>query len=771
MPEVCSFSERTGAWRVELRFQGRRDEEADWSHFNPSLRWLSELETRDRILLCEGLRREGRARLSCEGPEEAARLLAGVRGRRVSARVFEPNGGEFLPERRESARGVYATPRALTRFVVRSVDRLLRSRLGLDGGLADSGVRLLDPAAGPGNFLLEAYRQAIAEHRRAQGRRGLEAFLHEHLVPHFQGFEILPGPWAEAQVTMRRYVERTQPGVRIPRFPFFLADALASPGTHLTGFLGEEAQLANRVRADSSISAVLGNPPFSGRSANTGGWIRDLLRGYVLPDGRIDEGYFTVDGRPMGERNCKWLQDDYVKFLRLAQWMIDRNGEGVVGFVVNHNCLEAPTFSGLRQSLLRTFDQVYALDLHGNQRRREAGPGGERDENVFAGVSQGIAVLLLVKSRREVARAVYRADLYGTRGEKLRTLAGPNVEDFAWTSCEPKAPRFLFRPSDAQRERDYRRGISLSEIFPVHSLGVITGRDSQVLAFNREDFEPRLTATGKGLSRGSVSSFLFRPFDLRQILYERAELERPRMALMSHLRRRGNLALLALRQSTMPTGIFVTRWMAGHKVLNGYSPNSVFPLFLFDEVGRAVPNLGPAVLRKLATGFADLPSPWSVLGYVYGVLHDPRYLTRFAEELRSEFPRVPLPGGPEPFHRLAALGKELMSLHLLEDARLASSPVQLDGNRRRFPWIDAKALLYEESTRSVRLTRSGLGFEGVTPEVWRYQVGSYPVLERWLKARVGHLLTVQSIREFRWIAEAVRLSFVVQQRIEEATLT
>jgi hypothetical protein len=235
---------------------------------------------------------------------------------------------------------------------------LLRSRLGLEGGLADPGVRLLDPAAGPANFLLEAYRRAIAEHRRANGRQGLEAFTHEHLVPHFQGFEILPGPWAEGQSAMRRFVERAETGVRVPRFPLFLADALSSPDNLPTGFLGAEAQAANRVRAESSLSVVLGNPPFSGRSANKGSWISALLKGYEVPGGRLDEGYFSVDGRPMGEPNCKWLQDDYVKFLRLAQWMIDRNGEGVVGFVVNHNCLEALTFRGLRQSLLRTFDQV-----------------------------------------------------------------------------------------------------------------------------------------------------------------------------------------------------------------------------------------------------------------------------------------------------------------------------------------------------------------------------------------------------------------------------
>ncbi len=768
MPEVCHF-ETAGAWRVELRFQASRDEQADWSHFSPSLRWLPELETCDRILVCEGLRREGRVWLSCQGPEEAALLLAGVRGRRVSARVFEPDGTEFRPERRESTRGVYATPRALTRFVVRSVDSLLRSRLGLEGGLADPGARLLDPAAGPANFLLEAYRRALARHRMASGRRGIESLFREHLIPHFQGFEILPGPWAQGQSELRRLGERLGLTAQVSRFPLFLADALASPDPVQIGFLGEEAQGAHRVRADSALSVVLGNPPFSGRSANTGSWIRDLLRGYILPDGRRDEGYFSMGGRPLGERNVKWLQDDYVKFLRLAQWMIDRNGEGVVGFVVNHNCLEAPTFRGLRQSLLRTFDQIYALDLHGNQRKREVGPAGERDENVFAGVAQGIAVLFLVKSRREAARAVYRADLYGSRREKLQALAGASLESLAWTSCEPRVPRFLFRPSDAQREQDYRRGIPLPEIFPVHSLGVITGNDARVLAFNREDFEPRLTAAGRAPSRGFVASFLFRPFDLRQILYERAGLERPRTAVMSHLRRRGNLALLALRQSTAQTGVFVTRSVAGHKVLSSYAPNSVFPLFLADEAGRGVPNLAPAILRRIAAGFAELPSPESVLGYVYGVLHAPRYLTRFAEELRSGFPRVPLPGGPEPFHRLAALGKELMALHLLEDSRLASSPVQLDGDRRRFPWIDAKTLAYEESTGTVRLARSGHCFEGIAPEVWRHQVGSYPVLERWLGARAGQLLTVQAIREFRWIAEAVRLSLNVRQRIQEAT--
>ncbi|HEY2290683.1 MAG TPA: hypothetical protein VGM86_08280 [Thermoanaerobaculia bacterium] len=543
MPELIApweANRAAGSWRLELRFQASRDEEADWSHFWPSLPWLSELDSRARAGLCEDLRREGLALISCGGPEEAARLLSEVRGRKVTARALEPDRTELRPGdgRTEKERGVYATPPALTRFVVRCVDSLLRSPLGLEDGLADRAVRLLDPAAGPANFILEAYRRAVAQLRRTQGRAGVEPLVDEHLIPHFRGFEILPGPWAAGQRSLRHWVERAgerrSPCTSRPalpaRFPLFLADALADPGCTRGGFLGEQAEAAFQLRTEERFSVILGNPPFRGRSANTGSWIQDLLRGYVLEDGREDRGYFTLDGRPLGERNLKWLQDDCVKFLRLAQWLIDRNGWGVVGLVVNHNCLEAPTFRGLRRSLLGTFDQIYALDLHGNRRRRETGPEGQRDENVFEGVAQGVAVLFLVKRGREVSKAVYRADLYGRRREKLRTLAGAKLESLPWTACESRAPRYLFRFSDVEREREFQRGVALDEIFPVHSLGVVTGRDARVLAFQREDFEPTLLRAGRTPERRSVAPFLYRPFDLRHLLYG-TDLERPRTAV------------------------------------------------------------------------------------------------------------------------------------------------------------------------------------------------------------------------------------------------
>ena len=781
MPELIApwEAERAaGSWRLELRFQASRDEEADYSHFSPSLPWLGELGSSARTCLCEDLRREGVAVISCGGPEEALRLLSEVRGRKVTARVLEPDGTEFRPgdRRTERERGVYATPRALTRFVVRCVDSLLRSPLGLEDGLADRSVRLLDPAAGPANFILEAYRRAVAQHRRAQGRAGLEVLVVEHLIPHCRGIEILPGPWAAGQGALRSWLERmgerhshsAARSASPERFPLLLADALASPnpGCRPGGFLGGEADAAFRLHTGESFSVVLGNPPFRGRSANTGGWIQDLLRGYVLEDGREDRGYFTLDGHPLGERNLKWLQDDYVKFLRLAQWLIDRNGWGVVGFVLNHNCLEAPTFRGLRSSLLGTFDQIYALDLHGNRRRRETGPGGQRDENVFEGIAQGVAVLFLVKGPT-ARKGVYRADLYGSRREKLRTLAGAKLESLPWSACEPHAPRYLFRSVDREREREFQRGVALDEIFPVHSLGVVTGRDARVLAFQREDFEPSLLLAGRAPERRSVARFLYRPFDLRHLLYG-ADLERPRKAVMSHLRGRGNLGLLALRHSTAETGAFITRWVTGHKVVSSYAPNSVFPLFLYQEDGRAVANLHPGIQEELAELLEEPPVPEDVLGFIYAALHDTRYLSRFREQLRGGFPRIPLPETRGRFQRWAALGRELCSLHLLEDARLVASPVLLEGELGSDGTIDKAVLSYDETGGRVRLNRRGLHFEGISPEVWRWQVGSYRVLERWLRARAGHILSLCAVREFRWIAEAVRLSLAIQKRIQES---
>lgn len=755
-----AISRPLGSWCLLLTFAATDDEEADWSMMSFTIPWH-----REAALDLETLRRDGFALIACEGgPVEAFKLLGALRGRRVGVRVFDPEGRSLPVEVSTSPDaqklfGVYPTPRPLARWVVRSVDDLLRGLLEEREGLATSGLRVLDPAAGPMNFILEAYRRAIAGWRVRNGRAGLARLVREHLVPDFHAIEILADRWAAGHQAVGDYLRSIgldlAPGERVP---LFLADALSSPDDPgaAVGFLGEQAARAGRIKSEEPVTVILGNPPYNGRPTRKGAWISDLL-----------QDYFQIDGKPLKERNPKWLLDDYVKFLRLAQWVIERQGAGIVAFVVNHNCLEAPTFRGLRRSLLRTFDRVYALDLHGNARKQVE---GQEDGNVFEGVAQGVAVLLLVK-RPGLERKVFRGDLHGTRESKLRALARSPVERLPWAEVQPRAPLWLFRPSDAQRDREFRKGLPLPEIFPLHSLGVVTGRDAQVLALDRGELETRLQAEGSGSCRRFLSSFLARPFDLRHALYLETVVERPRKAVMEHLLGGANLALLALRQScSEEPGAFVTRWVVGHKVISSFAPNTVFPLYLLrPDGGPAWPNLGGAVRRVLADRYGESPPPEAILGYVYAVLHSTAYRARYKEQLRHEFPRIVFPAGVGELQRMAALGLELAAAHLLEDGRLLASPVRLEGDPSSRLTEDRRRLgSFDPSEGRVILNKDGLCFGGIEPEVWRYRIGSYRVLEYWLKARAGRILSYADTRDFRRIAAAIGLSLELQARIDES---
>jgi predicted helicase len=557
----------------------------------------------------------------------------------------------------------------------------LQEKLGFSAGLADPAVRLLDPAAGSMNFIRAACRTALGS---------------PDLLSRFLGIELLPDARARGLVTMHRFLKAAGCAARPESLPAVLGDALA-PAPELL---------------DRSFNVVIGNPPWRGRSGNRGEWITNLLR-----------EYFQVDGESLGERNPKWLQDDYVKFLRLAQWLIERNGEGIVAFVLNHNFLDAPTFRGLRRSLLRTFEEIYVLDLHGNVRKRETG-------NVFAGVAQGAAAVFLVK-KAGLERRVWRADLQGSRGEKLGILSRTHAGTTLWTGIEPRAPGFLFVRGDRALERDFERGLLLPEIFPVHGTGIVTGRDAAVTAFDRETLLARFGAD----RQENIKTFLARPFDLRFILYAEGFVERPRRGLMSHMLGGGNLGLVVTRQCKGEPGALVTRWMVGHKVLCPYDVCSLFPLYLGTGVGTGAgrrPNLASGLREKLGRWYGAEPVPEAILGYVHAVLSSASYRQRYRELLRRSFPRIAFPRDPRLFAPVSALGRELIGLQLLQDARLSSVT------------------------------------EEIEPRLWEARIGGYPVLPQWLRARRRRDLLGAETLELRRIAKALRLMLEVQSAIEEA---
>ena len=253
--------------------------------------------------------------------------------------------------------------------------------------------------------------------------------------------------------------------------------------------LADEAKAVNKVKRGKRFTVVLGNPPYSGHSANKGDWIQSLLRG--KEGGRFVESYFDVDGAPLRERQVKWLHDDYVKFIRLAQWQIERSGQGVVGFITNHGYLDNPTFRGVRESLAATFPASYLLDMHGNAKKRERAPDGGKDENVFD-IQQGVAIGLFVSPGLSASSECNHADLWGERegphvASKYDWLSSNSVRSTSWSSLSPKPPLRLFVPRDDALYEEYEAGWSLADVLPVKSVGIVTARDKLAIQWTSED--------------------------------------------------------------------------------------------------------------------------------------------------------------------------------------------------------------------------------------------------------------------------------------------
>ncbi len=304
-------------------------------------------------------------------------------------------------------RGVYYTPEPVVSFIVLSLHTILKEHFNRADGFASDSVTVLDPAAGTLTFLAEAAKLAVEEFVSKYGEGGKDNFIKEHMLKNFYAFELMMAPYAVGHLKMSFFLEEL--GCKLEkddRFKLYLTNTLEMEElaqTELPGMasLSEESHLAGKVKKEKRILVILGNPPYSGHSVNRGKWINELLKeGYKLPDGRVDEGYYKVDGNPLKEKNPKWLQDDYVKFIRFAQWKIDQAGEGVVGLITNHSYLDNPTFRGMRQSLMNSFDEMYIVDLHGNSLKKEKCPDGGKDENVFD-IRQGVAVLFMIKKRKQ----------------------------------------------------------------------------------------------------------------------------------------------------------------------------------------------------------------------------------------------------------------------------------------------------------------------------------------------------------------------------------
>lgn len=642
-------------------------------------------------------------------------FFAGGKGRDPIIHFYETFLKEYDPKEREK-RGVYYTPEPVVSYITRSINILLEEKFGKKEGFADPSVIVLDPAAGTLTFPAKAISVAKEEFTKTYGEGAWPRLVKDHILENFYAFELLMAPYAVGHLKIGLLLEGL--GYKLSkedRFKLYLTNTLemekiGAMEIPLAREISKESEKAYDVKTRTPILVIFGNPPYSGISANKGKWILDQIKEYR-----------QIEGEPLGERK-DWLQDDYVKFFRFAQWKIEKKGSGVLGFITNHAWLDNPTFRGMRYSLLQTFDEVYILNLHGSTLKREKTPEGGKDENVFD-IRPGVAISVFVKLEEPAKeKKVFYADLWGLRKKKYARLKDNDIKTTKWQQIKPSDPNYFFMPWSREGWDLYQDFWKITDIFPVNSTGIVTARDSFVIDFDKgslaskirvfrdlsnsddyikeflrgvlkrkkaedvENYAWRVSEARKQLRqvRGWEDYFtkvLYRPFDERWIYYHPSVVWRTRDEVMKHMFR-PNLALLAKRQQKQRFSYaFVSAEIAESCVFeSAYANNTVFPLYLykdlepqtlFDETIRGhvkSPNFSKEFLDFVTTAYGvDYEE---VFNYTYAILYSNKYRERYQEFLKKDFPRIPFTKDRKLFQKLAGLGKELVDLHLLKSPEL-----------------------------------------------------------------------------------------------------
>lgn len=517
-------------------------------------------------------------------------------------------------------------------------------------------------------------------------------YVDEHLIPRLNGFELLMASYAMAHLKLELLLKET--GYKSNsenRLRVYLTNSLEEyhpdTGTLFANWLSAEANEANHIKRDTPVMCVIGNPPYSGESANKGKWIMNLMDDYKKEPGGKEK---------LKERNPKWINDDYVKFLRYGQHFIEKNGSGVLAYINPHGYLDNPTFRGIRWNLLKTYDKIYTIDLHGNSKKKETAPDGSEDTNVFD-IQQGVSINLLIKTGKKKQNElgkVYHYDLYGKRDNKYDFLDDNELKDIEFKELPNVEPMYFMVQKDFEAKKFYDEGFYIKNLFPFSSTGVVSGNDSVFIDFTKVELKEKIIQNYDELNKNLIQKIKFYPFDDKFIYYDNKKLERGRGNLALNYIEKNNYGLVIGKQCVSDWRyIFYTNKISNLNLTGtagrfgaGYN----FPLYLYPEETdvetllsqkRRTPNLDLKIVEKIAEGLdlkfipdherpdagtAGTFTPLDLLDYIYAVLHSPTYRETYKEFLKIDFPRVPYPEDEEKFWKLVKLGGELRQIHLLE---------------------------------------------------------------------------------------------------------
>ena len=771
---------------------------------------------------------------------------------------YETFLGEYNPALRK-ARGVWYTPQPVVNFIVRAVDDILKDEFDLPQGLADTSktkitvkvpthdkryaggmrdyeqevhkVQILDPATGTGTFLAEVVRQI---HKKFEGQQGIwTRYATEHLIPRLNGFELLMASYAMAHLKMDMLL--TETGYKPTddqRFRIFLTNSLeeAHPdtGTLFSSWLSDEADQANAVKRDTPVMCVIGNPPYSGESANQGSWIMKLMDDYKKEPGGKER---------LREKNSKWINDDYVKFMRFGQYFIERNGEGILAFINPHGYLDNPTFRGMRWSLLKTYDKLFTIDLHGNSKKKETAPDGSVDQNVFD-IMQGVSINLFIKKkngRKAELGDVFHFDLFGKRKAKYNFLQSSSLASINFSKLDVFAPNFFFTNIDYSSRKDYEEGFSVYELFPVGNSGVVTKRDQLNIHDSKEEVlqmvddvlnldeqkcrakyqipkdvrDWNFTLAKEDIRSSKMNPDLalpinYRPFDKKFFYYtgkSKGVVGWPVPVVSEHLKKFENFGLMLNKK--IEVGEFshclIYRGIVESHALSMKEINYVFPLYLYTtnseneithiEQPSRVPNLNDEIVNEVAenlnhafltdenqvcdleAGLDGTFSPLDILDYIYAVLHSPEYREKYKEFLKIGFPRVPYPQDADKFWKLVELGGQIRELHILEspllEKRITNYPEDGDNIITRKITKTSPGYEPDSDTHGKVWINDQQYFDNVPLIAWEFYIGGYQPAQKWLKDRKGRELSFEDILHYQKMIVALTETYRLMKEIDE----
>lgn len=769
---------------------------------------------------------------------------------------YETFLSEYDPKLRK-ARGVWYTPAPVVNFIVRAVDDILKTEFELSQGLADTSkttiqvglqttdkryadnikkadkevhrVQILDPATGTGTFLAEVIKHV---YKNFEGQQGIWSnYVETHLLPRLNGFELLMASYAMAHLQLDLLLKET--GFRATkdqRFRVFLTNSLEEhhpdTGTLFASWLSNEANEANHIKRDTPVMVIMGNPPYSGESANKGEWIASLMEDYKKEPGGKEK---------LNERNPKWINDDYVKFLRYGQHFIEKNGSGILAFINPHGFLDNPTFRGMRWNLLKTYDKIYTIDLHGNSKKKETAPDGSADINVFD-IQQGVSINIFVKTGKKKANElgkVFHYDLYGKRELKYDFLLSNSLKTVAYNELPNVKPNYFFVSKDFDQQKEYEKGFKINELFKVNSVGIVTAKDNVLISDTKKALIKNIEEYYKtDADKSLIKSIAYRPFDNKFVYFDTKLIERAREKVMQHFLKGENIGLVIGRQCvgewqyvfiTKSIGDFNLTGTAGRfgsgnyfpLYLNKNYPKSIQPLLLTVEEEKAVyntynndeielslveeplltnrnlsysVNFSQTILRaiekslgityklqydKTDNEFGEV----DLLDYIYAVLHSPTYREKYKEFLKIDFPRIPYPKAPSPsemadgeaFWKLVKSGGELRKIHLMEAPVVENFITQypLDGDNKVSKPHFIPTTLNNRGKVYINETQY---FDNVPEVAWNFYIGGYQPAQKWLKDRKDSILQFEDILHYQKIIVALAETDRIMKEIDRVEI-